>query len=292
METTAGERAIHSDVQSRRVTHLTGMKVMNPKGEDMGDIEGFVIDARQGQVAYTIVSFGGLWGIGEKYAAVPASAVDLEPRRHVARLDADKETLEKVAFARDKFPDLSNRQYAQNLFETFHAEPYWNVMGFVSPEQEQAASEKAWGPESRFANQFNASNVKTIEGTVQSVGMFEPEGAAPGTPGGTRIRLMTEDGKLVTVYGGPLSYAEQHDFSVKPGDKISVTGAETKIGWRDVFVASQIKSGSQTLQLRSETGQPLWMSQQQSMTRQRPGTQPESTPGPATRPGQRQPENQ
>jgi sporulation protein YlmC with PRC-barrel domain len=297
MGATAGSAAMNADIQSRRITHLTGMKVMNPDGEDIGNIEGFVIDTRQGQVAYTIVSFGGFWGIGEKYAAVPASAVDLQPRRNAARLDADRETLEKVAFDSGNFPDLSNRQYAQNLHETFNAEPYWSVLGFVSPEQEQAASQRVWGAESPFATQFDASNVKTIQGTVQSVGAFQPEGAAPGTAAGLRIRLTTDDGKLVTVYGGPLSYADQHDFYVMPGDKISVTASETKIGWRDVLVASQIKAGDRTLQLRNEQGQPLWLSEQQQSLRPRLGTQRETTPGMGTRPGagqrpgQRQPEN-
>ena len=128
-----------------------------------------MIDASQGQVAYTVVSFGGLWGIGEKYAAVPATAIQIQPRRNVARLDADRETLEKIAFDAGKFPDLSNREYAQRLHETFNAEPYWTVLGYVSPEQEQAASQKAWGAEGQFAKHFDAKNVKTVQGTVQSI---------------------------------------------------------------------------------------------------------------------------
>ncbi len=266
----AGEMAASRDVQFRRVTNLTGTSVRNAEGEDIGDIEDFVVDASQGQIAYTIVSFGGFWGIGEKFAAVPATAIQIQPRRHIARLDADRETLEKIAFDPDEFPDLSNREYAQRLHETFNAEPYWTVMGYVGSEQEQAAAQKAWGAEGQFARHFDPKNVKTVQGTVQSVGTFQPEGAAPGAPGGLRIRITTDDGNLVTVYGGPQWYAQQHDFYVKPGDKISVTGSETKIGWRPVLVASQIKAADRTLQLRSETGQPLWQGAQQGM---QPGMQ-------------------
>jgi len=280
--------ASNKDVQYRRVSNLTGTPVRNAQGEDIGNIEDFVVDTTGGQVAYTVVSFGGFWGIGEKLAAVPATAVEIEARRHVARLDADRATLEKVAFKPDEFPDLSNKEYAQRLHETFNAEPYSPVLGYVGS-KDQATSQKAWGNESQFARQFNAKNVTTIQGTVQSVGNFQPEGATSGTSGGLRIRITTDDGKLVTVYGGPQWFAQQHDFYLKPGDKISVTGSETKIGWRQVLVASQIKSGDKTLMLRNENGQPLWQSQQgqqpgQSATMGQPrpgqsGQQPGNTSG-------------
>jgi sporulation protein YlmC with PRC-barrel domain len=275
--------ASNKDVQYRRVSNLTGTAVRNAQGEDIGNIEDFVVDTTGGQVAYTVVSFGGFWGIGEKLAAVPATAVEIEARRHVARLDADRATLEKVAFKADEFPDLSNKEYAQRLHETFNAEPYSPVLGYVGS-KDQATSQKAWGNESQFAKQFNAKNVTTIQGTVQSVGNFQPEGGTSGTSGGLRIRITTDDGKLVTVYGGPQSYAQQHDFYLKPGDKISVTGSETKIGWRQVLVASQIKSGDKTLMLRNESGQPLWQSQQgqqpgQSTTTGQPRSGQSGQPG-------------
>ncbi len=273
------------DINLRRVTHLTGMPVKNQQGEDIGDIEDFVIDARQGQLAYTIISFGGLWGIGEKYAAVPSNAVDLEPRRYVARINADRQTLEAVAFAPDKWPNLADPSYAQRLYERFDVEPYWTVMGYVAPEQAQAAAEKAWGAESAVARQFDATKVKTFEGTVQSVGTFQPEGAAPGMAQGLRLRVQTSDGKLMTVHAGPRWFARQQDFHIMPGDKISVTGSDMKIGWRSVIVASQIKKDGETLQLRNETGQPQWKWQPQG---QRQGMQMQQRRGA----GQRQQEQQ
>jgi sporulation protein YlmC with PRC-barrel domain len=277
-----GASATNRDIQHRRISNLTGTSVRNAEGEDIGDIEDFVIDASQGQVAYTIVSFGGFWGIGEKFAAVPATAIQIQPRRNVARLDADRQTLEKVAFDSDEFPDLSNRQYAQRLHETFNAEPYWTVMGYVGAGQDQAASQKAWGTDSQFARHFDAKNVTTIQGTVQSIGNFQPEGAAPGSAGGMRIRLTTDDGNLVTVYAGPQWYAQQNDFHIKPGDKIRVTGSQTKIGWRPVLVASQLQAGDRTLRLRSETGQPLWQSQPAGQGQQ----QSDQSPTQSQRPGQ------
>jgi sporulation protein YlmC with PRC-barrel domain len=311
-DTDYGATAMSRDIEYRRVSNLTGTTVTNAEGEDIGDIEDFVIDARRGQVAYTIVSFGGVWGIGEKYSAVPASAIQLNPRRNTARLNADRKTLESIAFDSDEFPDLSNQQYAQRLHEAFNAEPYWTVMGFVGPEQEQAAAQRAWGPEGQFARHFDPKNIETVQGTVQSVGTFQPEGAAPGTSGGLRLRITTDDGNLVTVYGGPQWYAQQHDFYVKPGDKITVTGSETKIGWRPVLVASRIQAGERTLLLRNETGRPQWqverrgqqgsqgtMQPRSGQGMQRPGDTGQGTQQPGgrtgagrTQPGQTQPGQQ
>lgn len=272
--------AATQDVQYRRLTHLTGMHVKNDKGEDFGNIEDFVIDARNGRVAYTIVSFGGFWGIGEKYAAVPYNAIDLQPRRNIARLEADRQTLESIAFEPGKFPDLTNRQYAQRIHEAFDVEPYWTVYGYVPPAERRAAEEQTWGPQSQFARQFDADKIETMQGTVESVGTFRPEGAAPGIADGLRLRVKTDEGKSVTVYVGPHWYARQQNFYLMPGDKITVTGSDTKIGWRSVIVPTEIKKDDKTLQLRDKTGRPQWKWQPQSQQMQRPGQpMPQRQPG-------------
>jgi sporulation protein YlmC with PRC-barrel domain len=274
------------EVQQRRVTNLTGMDVRNAAGENIADIEDFVIDAQSGQVAYTVVSFGGFWGIGERYAAVPHSAIQLQPQRNVARLEADRQTLEAVAFEGREFPNLADREYAQRLHDTFKAEPYW-IYGFVPGEQQQQAAQRAWGPEGSYAKHFDAQNVRTIKGKVQSVGTFQPDEEIPGVADGLRLRVATEDGSLLTVHAGPRSYAQQEDFFPRPGDEISITGSETKIGWRSVFLASQIQKGDQTLQLRDQTGRPLWSGQPGQQMQQRGAAGQRQQPGAAT--GQRQP---
>jgi hypothetical protein len=62
----------------------------------------------------------------------------------------------------------------------------------------------------------------------------------------------------VAVYAGPVSFAEQKDFFVMPGDQITITGSETKIRSRSVILASELKKGDKTLELRDKSGKPLW----------------------------------
>jgi sporulation protein YlmC with PRC-barrel domain len=265
----AGQTATaNQDIQMRRVTHLTGTAVRNTENQDLGDIEDFAISASDGRIVYDIIAYGGMAGIGEKYAAVPASAVQLQPQNHMATLNATKQTLDSVAFKSDQFPDLSSPQYMQRVSQLFPAARTGTALGYIpsgSPQAQQAATDKAWGASGQYTKSFNASTVKTVKGTIQSVGSFMPEGATAGVAGGLRLRVKTSDGNLMTVYAGPSSYAEQKNFFVAPGDEISITGSESKIGQRSVIIASELKKGDQTLQLRDQSGKPLWSTGQEAM---------------------------
>lgn len=237
-------------------------------------MEDFVIDVPNGQVAYTIVSFGGFWGIGEKYAAVPAAAVDFQPRQGFTSINADRQALESVAFDPGNWPDLTNREYAQRLREVFKGEqPYRATLGYVAPGQPQASSQTAWGAQGEYVKHFDPNQITTIKGTVQSIGTFEP---AKGVSEGLRLRVKTADGKTITVHAGPAWYARQQKFDIKPGDEVTITGSNAKIGWRSVFIASEIQGGTNTLRLLSKTGAPLWT---QAPMGQRPQGQPRSQTG-------------
>jgi len=83
--------------------------------------------------------------------------------------------------------------------------------------------------------------VKTITGTAESVGRFKREGAPAGATAGLRLRMKTTDGQTVTVYAGPVSFAEQKDFFAMSRDQITITGSETKIRSRSVILAGVSK---------------------------------------------------
>jgi sporulation protein YlmC with PRC-barrel domain len=254
--------ATNREIQMRRVTHLTGTEVKNPESQDLGDIEEFVMNVPNGRIEYDVISFGGIVGIGEKYAAVPTNAVQLQPQNHAALLNTTKQTLESVAFSPSDFPNLRSPEYIQRLSKLFPATPAGSALGYVPSESSQAmtdtADAEAWGAGSRHAMSFNPDSVKTITGTVESVGNFKPQSARAGAARGLRLRVKTSEGNLVTVYAGPEFYAEQKDFFVMPGDEITVTGSETTIRFRHVILASELKKGGETLELRDKNGKPLW----------------------------------
>jgi sporulation protein YlmC with PRC-barrel domain len=249
------------DVQMRRVTHLTGMEVKNTENQDLGDLEGFAINVSDGHVMYDILSFGGVAGVGEKYAAVPANAVRIQAQNHTAILNATRQTLDSVAFSPEEFPNLGSPEYMQRLSKIFPAVSAGGALGYVpsqQPQMQYIADEKAWSGTGMHGKAFNPSTVKTITGTVESVGSFKPEGAPAGATGGLRLRVKTTDGQTMIVYAGPISFAEQKDFYVMPGDQITITGSEAKMRGRSVLLASELKKDGKTLELRDKSGKPLW----------------------------------
>ena len=58
-----------------RASELIGANIKNDQGEDVGEIEDLVIDSQNGRVGYAAVSYGGFLGMGERYIAIPLSAL-------------------------------------------------------------------------------------------------------------------------------------------------------------------------------------------------------------------------
>jgi sporulation protein YlmC with PRC-barrel domain len=52
---------------------VEGTNVYRSDGESIGEIERVMIDKRSGNVAYAVMSFGGILGIGEDYYPLPWS---------------------------------------------------------------------------------------------------------------------------------------------------------------------------------------------------------------------------
>lgn len=109
-------------------TSLIGDRVVNLQGEDIGKIEEIMIDINTGRVAYAVLSFGGILGIGNKLFAVPWASltVDLENKRFV--MDAHKDLLERApGFDKDNWPQTPNGQWYHDVYRFYEQEPYWTV---------------------------------------------------------------------------------------------------------------------------------------------------------------------
>jgi len=261
------------EVQHQRVSRLVGTNVKDPQGKTAGDIRDFVIDLNTGQIAYDIVSFGGFFGVNPEYAAVPSGAITLQPFGNVAKLDVDSRTLHANAFSPARWPDLNDPSYAQRIDRIYGVTP-GVALGYVPPKEGTAPARietpeaTATIPEGHAAVSFNPANVHTINGTVMDVGKFLP--AQAGLEG-LQLRVKADDGKTVIVFLGPRDYITRQNFLVASGDRVTVTGADAKIGSRSVLLATQIKSNDQSLQLRDVNGKPLWTESGAATTNQSTG---------------------
>ena len=72
---------------------LLGNDVYNKDGQDLGDIKEFMIDMKSGKVAYAVLSFGGVLGMGDKLFAVPWAALVLDTVNKRFTLNVLKEAL-------------------------------------------------------------------------------------------------------------------------------------------------------------------------------------------------------
>jgi sporulation protein YlmC with PRC-barrel domain len=249
---------IHEHMKYRRITELVGLNVRNLQGRKLGDIENVVLDLHEGRPVYADLSFGGFLDLGERMAYVPWSALDIRPRLGTARLNADRNLLDAIAYKQGNAPDLANLDQAKKLYARFHEEPYWEVYGYVGSTGEamhRTPSAEAWKPGSKYNGCFDPKTVITLSGTVESVGSFRP---ADHAVMGRRLRIKTDEGKTATIYAGPERYVARQGFSFHYGDRIQVTGSKTKVDGRSVIMATQIQRDKKTLELRDSNGKPKW----------------------------------
>lgn len=97
-------------------TSIIGDTIRNHQGEDLGDIEELMINLRDGCIAYAVLSFGGIAGLGDKLFAIPWKALQLRPEEHAFVLDIRKEKLETApGFDKDNWPNMADIDWANRV---------------------------------------------------------------------------------------------------------------------------------------------------------------------------------
>ena len=103
---------------------LLGNDVCNKDGEDLGDIKEFMIDMASGKVAYAVLSYGGVLGLGDKLFAVPWPALKLDTVNKCFTLDVLKDALKDApGFDKDSWPSMSDKTWAGGIHK-FYGTPY------------------------------------------------------------------------------------------------------------------------------------------------------------------------
>lgn len=106
---------------------LTGNRVVNRQGEDLGKIEDLMVDLDQGRIAYAVLSFGGFLGLGDKLFAIPWQALALDPAENRFILGIDKSLLDKApGFDKNNWPDMADPAWGAQLYSYYGYTPYWD----------------------------------------------------------------------------------------------------------------------------------------------------------------------
>jgi len=115
----------HALVASDRVESTA---VFRPSGEKIGTIQRLMIDKISGSVAYAVLRFGGLLGIGEKHMPIPWAKLKFDPAKQAYQVDISDDELAKApSYAADKEFDWGDRSQETQLHDYYQARPYWYV---------------------------------------------------------------------------------------------------------------------------------------------------------------------
>jgi sporulation protein YlmC with PRC-barrel domain len=90
--------------------------VKNRQGESLGDLKDIMLDTVNGKIAYGVLSFGGILGMGEKLFAVPWEAIQIDSANKELLLDVDKERLKDApGFDKDHWPNFADTQFTTQI---------------------------------------------------------------------------------------------------------------------------------------------------------------------------------
>lgn len=108
---------------------VNGTDVFSKSGEKLGKIEDVAIEKVSGDVAYAILSFGGVLGIGARYHPVPWRLLtyDTHKRAYVVPLDKDDlraaPTIDETELS--GWNDSATRDAIYGYYSPYGIGPYW-----------------------------------------------------------------------------------------------------------------------------------------------------------------------
>ena len=106
---------------------IIGETVVDRHNDKLGKIHELVIDAKEGRLAYAVLSFGGFMGMGNKLFALPWSAFEFANTENKLILNVDKEKLKAApGFDQDaKWPDFADKAWGHSIYKYYGCDPYW-----------------------------------------------------------------------------------------------------------------------------------------------------------------------
>jgi len=112
---------------------LSQYDVVNKKGDNLGQVQTFVVDMKEGLIAFAMVAFGGVLGITDKWFALPWGALKWHPETKKFVLDMPEEVLKNApGMHKDKWlEDIDKWQKEEDLAVI---DRYYNQYGYESYE--------------------------------------------------------------------------------------------------------------------------------------------------------------
>jgi sporulation protein YlmC with PRC-barrel domain len=109
-----------------RAKRVIGTSVKDTSGNKIGQVEDIVLDKQSNQILFTVVSFGGFLGIGEKYHPLPWSTLDYDKDEGGYVVNFSKEQLQAApAYTIEDLTKGDGTQYREQVYDYYNAPRYW-----------------------------------------------------------------------------------------------------------------------------------------------------------------------
>jgi len=107
---------------------VTGTSVYSTDGDLLGEINDVMLDKRSGKIAYAVLSFGGLLGIGERYHPLPWATLKYDTRQGGYVVGLTLERLQGApTFGAGEHPAWGDRAYEARIHDYYKTAPYWGA---------------------------------------------------------------------------------------------------------------------------------------------------------------------
>ena len=104
---------------------VQGTAVQNPEGESLGTIESIMIDKPSGQVAYAVLAFGGILGMGKDRRALPWEVLEYDTAQGAYVLDAEPDLLKNGPAYDETSIGGEDTDWGQGVDDYYGVKPSW-----------------------------------------------------------------------------------------------------------------------------------------------------------------------
>jgi sporulation protein YlmC with PRC-barrel domain len=252
-----------------KATDAIGMNVENAKNENLGDIQDIVMELKHGRIAYAVLGFGGVMGVGDKLFAVPWQAFDFTVDDRKIGSDAklvlnvEKDKLKTApGFDKSKWPDMTDEQWVKNVHMFYGQEPTW-VYGYSNAgstrdnatpgtRDNTPGARDNTGARDDMYKGFNFKNTETIRGKVTEVQ------APAGAEGVVLLVQETGKDKACKVHVAPARFISTQGVTLDAGDDVTLKGTKGMLNGEEIIVLKEISIDGKTIKLRDDNGHPVW----------------------------------
>jgi sporulation protein YlmC with PRC-barrel domain len=113
----------HELISSARVE---GTPVFNTGGDKIGHVKEVMLHKKSGQIAYAVMSFGGFFGIGERYHPLPWDTLDYDTEKNGYVVSVDEEALRNApTFGPEDSERLRDQTFILGIYDYYGYAPFW-----------------------------------------------------------------------------------------------------------------------------------------------------------------------